>query len=75
MVLDKTKLLHCYSDAIGGSYCRLVSCGSVELMFFLVWFMCPLDVTMDGGICHVIRLIVMFGHVANYNLLIEWTRI
>ena len=37
--------------------------------------MCPSDVAIDGGRFLLIRLIVKFGDVAKYLLLIAWRRV
>ena len=63
MKLVNTVLVSCDSGVIGGSSSLMGSCRLMELMFFLVWCICPLDVAIDGGRCLLIRLIVRFGHI------------
>ena len=43
-------------------------------MFFLVWFMWPLGISIDGGKYLLIRSIVKLGHVAKQPFLIAWMR-
>ena len=63
MVSLKTVLVRCVSGVIDGYSCLIVSCCLVDLILFLVCNMWPLTVSIDGGRCLLIRLVVKFYHV------------
>ena len=72
MILVNIVLVHCASGFIGGYSSFIGSCRLADLMFFLVWYMFPLAVAIDGGRCLLIRSIVKLVHVAKYPFLIAW---
>ena len=55
VIFVKTVLVRCVSGAIDGSSCIIGSCCLLDLIIFLVWCMWPLDVSIDGVICLLIR--------------------
>ena len=75
MILVKTVFVCCESGDIGGSSSFVGSCYLVDLMFFLVWCMWPLDVSIDGGRCLLFMLIVNLVLVAKYLFLIYCIRV
>ena len=75
MILVNTVLVHCSIGFIGVSSSFVGSCFLVELMLFLIWCMWTLDVSIDGGICLLIRSIVKLVHVAKYPFLVAWMRV
>ena len=64
MILVDTVLVRFDSGVISDSSSFISSCYSLDLIFFLVWCMWPLDVAIDGGIWLLIRSIVKLGCVA-----------
>ena len=75
MILVNTLLVRCTSGFIGSSSGVFSSCVLVDLRFFHVWCMWPLDVAIDWGRCLLISSIVKYGHVAKYSFLIACMRV
>ena len=64
MILVNTVLVHCSSGVIGVSSSFIGYFCLVDLMFFLVWCMWPLDISIDVGRCLLIRLVVKVIHIS-----------
>ena len=75
MILLNTVLVHWSSGFISSSYCILEYCGLVDLRFFVVWSMWPLDVSIYWVRCLLTRFIVKLGHVAKYLFFMDWIRV
>ena len=75
MILVNTVLVHCASGVIGGSSSFIGSCCLLDFIFFLVWCMWILAVSIDGGRCLLIISIFKLGHEAKDTFLIDWMRV
>ena len=74
-ILLKASLVRWSRIYMGCSSLLCCSCCFVGLILLLDWFMCPLAVYKDGGRYFLIRLIVKWGHLVRYLLLIPWSSV
>ena len=74
MILAKTWLERDSNVSVGSSSVGGVSGVLVEWMFFLIFFMCPFSVAMEGGSCFT-RSDIMFGQVVKWTFLVAWSKV